>query len=138
MISIKSQCIRVSTAKMKILITYSLISDGLLRDYHKLLILSNIFLSNFIFVNLVSLVSNFHMIRCIPPKRAAIRNGFPDHLISSAKISNALSRTDLPTSPSHDIIRHVNKRACEWQMILYICDHHLIDFSDPLFLVSRS
>lgn len=44
MISIKSQCIRVSTAKLKILITYSLISDGLLRDYHKPLILSNIFL----------------------------------------------------------------------------------------------
>ena len=43
MISIKSQCVRVSTAKMKILITYSLISDDLLRDYHKLLILSNIF-----------------------------------------------------------------------------------------------
>ena len=43
MISIKSQCVRVSTAKMKILITYSLISDGLLRDYHKSLILSNIF-----------------------------------------------------------------------------------------------
>lgn len=43
MISIKSQCIRVSTAKMKILITYSQISDDLLRDYHKLLILSNIF-----------------------------------------------------------------------------------------------
>ena len=43
MISIKSQCIRVSTAKLKILITYSLISDGLLRDYHKSLILSNIF-----------------------------------------------------------------------------------------------
>ena len=43
MISIKSQCVRVSTAKMKILITYSLFSDSLLRDYHKLLILSNIF-----------------------------------------------------------------------------------------------
>lgn len=43
MISIKSQCVRVSTAKMKILITYSQISDDLLRDYHKLLILSNIF-----------------------------------------------------------------------------------------------
>ena len=43
MISIKSQCVRVSTAKMKILITYSLISDDLLRDYHKLLILSNSF-----------------------------------------------------------------------------------------------
>lgn len=41
--SIKSQCVRVSTAKMKILITYSQISDDLLRDYHKLLILSNIF-----------------------------------------------------------------------------------------------
>ena len=43
MISIKSQCVRVSTAKIEILITYSLISDYLLRDYHKLLILSNIF-----------------------------------------------------------------------------------------------
>lgn len=43
MISIKSQCVRVSTAKMKILITYSLISDDLLRDYHKSLILSNSF-----------------------------------------------------------------------------------------------
>lgn len=43
MISIKSQCVRVSTAKMKILITYSLISDDLLRDYHKSLVLSNIF-----------------------------------------------------------------------------------------------
>lgn len=43
MISIKSQCVRVSTAKMKIFITYSLISDDLLRDYHKLLILSNSF-----------------------------------------------------------------------------------------------
>ena len=43
MISIKSQCVRVSTAKMKILITYSLFSDDLLRDYHKLLILSNVF-----------------------------------------------------------------------------------------------
>ena len=43
MISIKSQCVRVSTAKMKILITYSQISDDLLRDYHKLLILSNSF-----------------------------------------------------------------------------------------------
>ena len=43
MISIKSQCVRVSTAKMKILITYSLISDNLLRDYHKSLILSNSF-----------------------------------------------------------------------------------------------
>ena len=43
MISIKSQCIRVSTAKLKILITYSQISDNLLRDYHKLLILSNSF-----------------------------------------------------------------------------------------------
>ena len=43
MISIKSQCVRVSTAKMKILITYSLISDNLLRDYHKLLVLSNSF-----------------------------------------------------------------------------------------------
>lgn len=59
MISIKSQCVRVSTAKTKILITYSLISDSLLRDYHKPLVLSNVFLSNFIFVNLVSLVSNF-------------------------------------------------------------------------------
>ena len=43
MISIKSQCVRVSTAKIEIFITYSLISDDLLRDYHKLLILSNIF-----------------------------------------------------------------------------------------------
>ena len=43
MISTKSQCVRVSTAKMKILITYSLISVDLLRDYHKLLILSNSF-----------------------------------------------------------------------------------------------
>lgn len=43
MISIKSQCVRVSTAKMKILITYSLFSDDLLRGYHKLLILSNTF-----------------------------------------------------------------------------------------------
>ena len=43
MISIKSQCVRVSTTKMKILITYSLFSDDLLRDYHKLLILSNSF-----------------------------------------------------------------------------------------------
>ena len=43
MISIKSQCVRVSTAKMKILITYSLISDSLLRDYHKPLVLSNVF-----------------------------------------------------------------------------------------------
>lgn len=59
MISIKSQCVRVSTAKTKILITYSLISDSLLRDYHKSLVLSNVFKSNFIFVNLVSLVSNF-------------------------------------------------------------------------------
>ena len=41
--SIKSQCVRVSTAKMKILITYSLFSDDLLRGYHKLLILSNAF-----------------------------------------------------------------------------------------------
>ena len=64
--------------------------------------------------------------------------GFPDHLIFSAKISNALSRTDLPIFPYHDIIRHVNKRARKWQMILYICDHCLIDFSDPPFLVSRS
>lgn len=43
MISIKSQCVRVSTAKIENFITYSLISDDLLRDYHKLLILSNIF-----------------------------------------------------------------------------------------------
>ena len=43
MISIKSQCVRVSTAKTKILITYSLISDSLLRDYHKSLVLSNVF-----------------------------------------------------------------------------------------------
>lgn len=78
------------------------------------------------------------MIRCIPPKRTAIRNGFPDHLIFSAKIRNALSRTDLPTSPYHDIIRHVNKMILEWQMILYICARHLIDFSDPPFLVSCS
>lgn len=78
------------------------------------------------------------MIRCIPPKRAAIRNGFPDRLIFSAKIRNALSQTDLSTSPYHDIIRHVNKRACEWQMILYICARYLINFSDPPFLVSGS
>lgn len=77
MISIKSQCVRVSTAKMKILITYSLISDNLLREYHKLLILSNIFSSNFIFVNLVSLVSNFHMIRCIPLKGRLSAMGSP-------------------------------------------------------------
>ena len=76
------------------------------------------------------------MIRCISPKRTAIRNGFPDHLISSAKIRNALSQTDLPTSPYHDIIRHVNKSTREWQIILYICNHCLIDFSDPPFLVS--
>lgn len=50
MISIKSQCIRVSTAKLKILITYSLISDGLLRDYHKSLILSNIFFNLILFL----------------------------------------------------------------------------------------
>ena len=43
MISIKSQCVRVSTAKTKILITYSLISDDLPRDYHKSLVLSNVF-----------------------------------------------------------------------------------------------
>lgn len=43
MISIKSQYVRVSTAKMKILITYSIISDNFLRDYHKLLILPNSF-----------------------------------------------------------------------------------------------
>lgn len=43
MISIKSQCVRVSTAKMKILITYSLISDDLLRDYHKLIICPIVF-----------------------------------------------------------------------------------------------
>lgn len=41
--SIKSQCVRVSTAKMNILITYSQNSDDLLRDYHKSLILSNSF-----------------------------------------------------------------------------------------------
>ena len=76
------------------------------------------------------------MIRCIPPKRTSIRNGFPDHLIFSAKIRNALSRTDLPISPYHDIIRHVNKRTRECQMILYICARYLIDFSDPLILVS--
>ena len=78
------------------------------------------------------------MIRCIPPKRTVIRNGFPDHLIFSAKIRNALSRTDLPASPSHDIIRHVNKRTCEWQMILYVCVYQLIDFGDPPPLVNRS
>lgn len=49
MISIKSQCVRVSTEKMKILITYSLISDSLLREYHKLLTLSNSFLICFYF-----------------------------------------------------------------------------------------
>ncbi len=64
--------------------------------------------------------------------------GFPDHLIFSTKIRNALSRTDLPASPSHDIIRHVNKISHKWQMILYICAHYLIDFSDPPFLVSHS
>lgn len=46
--------------------------------------------------------------------------GFPDHLIFLAKIKNDLSRTDLQTSPYHDIIRHVNKRTREWQMILYM------------------
>lgn len=43
MISTGSQCVRVSTAKIETFITYSLFSDDLLRDYHKLLILSNIF-----------------------------------------------------------------------------------------------
>ena len=64
--------------------------------------------------------------------------GFPDHLIFSTKIRNALSRTDLPTSPYNDIIRHVNKITRECQMILYICARYLIDFSDPLFLVRYS
>lgn len=62
--------------------------------------------------------------------------GFPDHLIFLAKMKNDLSRTDLPASPFRDIIRHVNKRTRERQMILYICARYLIDFSDLLFLVS--
>ena len=64
--------------------------------------------------------------------------GFPDHLIFLAKMKNDLSRTDLQTSPYHDIIRHVNKRTRERQMILYICARYLIDFSDPPFLVIPS
>ena len=59
-----------------------------------------------------------------------------DSPIISTKIRNALSRIDLPASPYHDIIRHVNKITRERQMILYICARNLIDFSDPLFLVS--
>ncbi len=64
---------------------------------------------------------------------------FPSHLILlHKKIRNALSLTDLPASPYHDIIRHVNKRARKRQMIPYVCVLQLIDFSDPPFLVSCS
>lgn len=52
--------------------------------------------------------------------------GSPIISFSCAKIRNALSRTDLPTSPYYDIIRHVNKITREWQMILYICACHSI------------
>lgn len=135
MISIKSQCVRVSTAKTKILITYSLISDSLLRDYHKSLFLSNVFNLILFLLTLYLLFLIFHMISCIPHKRTAISMGFPDHLIFSAKIRNALSRTDLPLSPYHDIIRHVNKSARKRQMILYICAcHSIISRYHPLLV----
>ena len=77
MISINSQCVRVSTAKTKILITYSLISDSLLRDYHKPLVLSNVFNLILFLLTLYLLFLIFHMISCIPHKRTAISMGSP-------------------------------------------------------------
>lgn len=47
--------------------------------------------------------------------------GSPIISFSQRKTKNALSQTDLPVSPYHDIIRHVNKITREWQMTLYIC-----------------
>ena len=64
--------------------------------------------------------------------------GFADPLILSSKIRNALSRTDRPSSPDRDSIRHVNKRILKCQMILYLCARHWINFRYTPFLVSGS
>ena len=60
--------------------------------------------------------------------------GFPDHLIFSAKIKNALSLTDLAASPYHDIIRHVTKRTRKRKMIPYVCILQLMILDIPHFL----